>query len=418
MSIPRMIMQLSEVYILMNIPFSPPDITQAEVQEVANALLSGWITTGPKTKELERRVAAHCSTDYAVCLNSQTACSQMTLRLLDVGPGDEVITTAYTYTATASVVCHVGAKLILIDTRKDSLEMDYDAMEAAITENTKVIIPVDLAGIPCDYDRIFAAVERKRHLFRANPHNEIQKAFGRIIVLADTAHAFGARLGSRPVGCVADFSSFSFHAVKNLTTAEGGALTWNEIPGVSSADIYKRLQLLSLHGQSKDALAKVQLGAWDYDIIGTWYKCNLTDIAAAVGLAQMNSYDAMLARRREIIGRYDAALKPLGVQVLDHYTDRHTSSGHLYLTRIPGISTEQRNGIIQKMAARGIACNVHYKPLPMHTAYKKLGFRLEDYPNAYAQFANEITLPLHTQLTDEQVQYVIDNYVEILKEYL
>ena len=411
-------MQLSEVYILMNIPFSPPDITQAEVQEVANALLSGWITTGPKTKELERRVAAHCSTDYAVCLNSQTACSQMTLRLLDVGPGDEVITTAYTYTATASVVCHVGAKLILIDTQKDSLEMDYDAMEAAITENTKVIIPVDLAGIPCDYDRIFAAVERKRHLFRANPHNEIQKAFGRIIVLADTAHAFGARLGSRPVGCVADFSSFSFHAVKNLTTAEGGALTWNEIPGVSSADIYKRLQLLSLHGQSKDALAKVQLGAWDYDIIGTWYKCNLTDIAAAVGLAQMNRYDAMLARRREIIGRYDAALKPLGVQVLDHYTDRHTSSGHLYLTRIPGISTEQRNGIIQKMAARGIACNVHYKPLPMHTAYKKLGFRLEDYPNAYAQFANEITLPLHTQLTDEQVQYVIDNYVEILKEYL
>ena len=413
-----MIMQLSEVYILMNIPFSPPDITQAEVQEVANALLSGWITTGPKTKELERRVAAHCSTDYAVCLNSQTACSQMTLRLLDVGPGDEVITTAYTYTATASVVCHVGAKLILIDTQKDSLEMDYDAMEAAITENTKVIIPVDLAGIPCDYDRIFAAVERKRHLFRANPHNEIQKAFGRIIVLADTAHAFGSRLGSRPVGCVADFSSFSFHAVKNLTTAEGGALTWNEIPGVSSADIYKRLQLLSLHGQSKDALAKVQLGAWDYDIIGTWYKCNLTDIAAAVGLAQMNRYDAMLARRREIIGRYDAALKPLGVQVLDHYTDRHTSSGHLYLTRIPGISTEQRNGIIQKMAARGIACNVHYKPLPMHTAYKKLGFRLEDYPNAYAQFANEITLPLHTQLTDEQVQYVIDNYVEILKEYL
>ena len=418
MSIPRMIMQLSEVYILMNIPFSPPDITQAEVQEVANALLSGWITTGPKTKELERRVAAHCSTDYAVCLNSQTACAQMTLRLLDVGPGDEVITTAYTYTATASVVCHVGAKLILIDTQKDSLEMDYDALEAAITERTKVIIPVDLAGIPCDYDRIFAAVERKRHLFRANPHNEIQKAFGRIIVLADTAHAFGARLGSRPVGCVADFSSFSFHAVKNLTTAEGGALTWNEIPGVSSADIYKRLQLLSLHGQSKDAQAKVQLGAWDYDIIGTWYKCNLTDIAAAVGLAQMNRYDTMLARRREIIGRYDAALKPLGVQVLDHYTDRHTSSGHLYLTRIPGISTEQRNGIIQKMAARGIACNVHYKPLPMHTAYKKLGFRLEDYPNAYAQFANEITLPLHTQLTDEQVQYVIDNYVEILKEYL
>ena len=402
----------------MNIPFSPPDITEAEVQEVASALLSGWITTGPKTKELERQVAAYCGTDYAVCLNSQTACSEMTLRLLGVGPGDEVITTAYTYTATASVVCHVGAKLILIDTQRDSLEMDYDAMEAAITERTKAIIPVDLAGIPCDYERIFAAVERKRHLYQVNPDNDIQTALGRILVLADTAHAFGARLGDRPLGCVADFSSFSFHAVKNLTTAEGGALTWNEIPGVSSADIYKRLQLLSLHGQSKDALAKVQLGAWDYDIVGTWYKCNLTDIAAAVGLAQMRRYDRMLARRREIIGRYDAALKPLGVQVLDHYNDRHTSSGHLYLTRIPGISVEQRNEIIQKMAARGIACNVHYKPLPMHTAYKNLGFQISDYPNAYAQFANEITLPLHTQLTDEQVSYVADNFVEILKEYV
>ena len=402
----------------MNIPFSPPDITQAEVQEVAEALLSGWITTGPKTKELERKVADYCGTKFAVCLNSQTACSQMTLRLLGVGPGDEVITTAYTYTATASVVCHVGAKLILVDTQKDSLEMDYDAMEAAITERTKVIIPVDLAGIPCDYDRIFAAVERKRHLFRVNPESEIQKALGRIVVLADTAHAFGAFLGDKPAGCLADFSSFSFHAVKNLTTAEGGALTWNEIPGVDSAAIYKQLQLLSLHGQSKDALAKTQLGAWDYDIIGTWYKCNLTDIAAAVGLAQMRRYDDMLARRREIIGRYDAALKPLGVKVLEHYTERHTSSGHLYLSRVPGVTVEQRNEIIQKMAARGIACNVHYKPLPMHTAYKKLGFKLEDYPNSYAQFANEITLPLHTQLTDEQVQYVIDNYVEILKEYV
>ena len=402
----------------MNIPFSPPDITEAEVREVASALLSGWITTGPRTKELERRVAQRCGTEYAVCLNSQTACSQMTLRLLGVGPGDEVITTAYTYTASASVVCHVGAKLILIDTQKDSLEMDYDAMEAAITERTKAIIPVDLAGIPCDYERIFAAVERKRHLFRADPDNDIQKAFGRIVVLADTAHAFGAKLGDRPLGCVADFSSFSFHAVKNLTTAEGGALTWNEIPGISSADLYKRLQLLSLHGQSKDALAKVQLGAWDYDIVGTWYKCNMTDIAAAVGLAQMDRYDEMLLRRREIIGRYDAALKPLGVKVLDHYNERHTSSGHLYLTRIPGITLQQRNEIIQKMAARGIACNVHYKPLPMHTAYKKLGFKLDDYPNAYAQFANEITLPLHTKLTDEQVQYVADSFVEILKEYL
>ena len=402
----------------MNIPFSPPDITQAEVNEVAEALRSGWITTGPKTKELERRVAQRCGTEYAVCLNSQTACSEMALRLMGVGPGDEVITTAYTYTATASVICHVGATPVLIDTQENSLEMDYDAMEAAITERTKVIIPVDLAGIPCDYERIYAAVERKRHLFRPLPESRIQRGLGRIVVLADTAHAFGAMLGNRPVGCVADFSSFSFHAVKNLTTAEGGALTWNPIPGVDGAEIYKKLQLLSLHGQSKDALAKVQLGAWDYDIVGTWYKCNMTDLAAAVGLAQTDRYDAMLARRREIIGRYDAALKPLGVQVLDHYSDRHSSSGHLYLSRVPGISFDQRGEIIQKMAARGIACNVHYKPLPLHTAYKDLGFDIADYPNAYAHFENEITLPLHTRLTDEEVQYVIDNYVDILKEYL
>ena len=402
----------------MNIPFSPPDITQAEVNEVAEALRSGWITTGPKTKELERRIAQRCGTEYAVCLNSQTACSEMALRLMGVGPGDEVITTAYTYTASASVICHVGATPVLIDTQENSLEMDYDAMEAAITERTKVIIPVDLAGIPCDYERIYAAVERKRHLFRPLPESRIQRGLGRIVVLADTAHAFGAMLGDRPVGCVADFSSFSFHAVKNLTTAEGGALTWNPIPGVDGAEIYKKLQLLSLHGQSKDALAKVQLGAWDYDIVGTWYKCNMTDLAAAVGLAQTDRYDAMLARRREISGRYDAALKPLGVQVLDHYSDRHSSSGHLYLSRVPGISFDQRGEIIQKMAARGIACNVHYKPLPLHTAYKDLGFDIADYPNAYAHFENEITLPLHTRLTDEEVQYVIDNYVDILKEYL
>lgn len=400
----------------MNIPFSPPDITPDEVREVSAALLSGWITTGPRTKELERRVAARCGTEYAVCLNSQTACAEMALRLLDVGPGDEVITTAYTYTATASVVCHVGARLVLVDTQKNSLEMDYDAMEAAITERTKVIIPVDLAGIPCDYDRIFAAVERKRPLFR--PKGQLQEAMGRITVLADTAHAFGAVWQGRPVGSVADFSAFSFHAVKNLTTAEGGALTWNEIPGVSSAELYKQLQLLSLHGQSKDALAKVQLGAWDYDIKGTWYKCNMTDIAAAVGLSQMKRYDAMLSRRRELIGRYDAALKPLGVEVLDHYTDRYTSSGHLYLTRIPGVDAGQRNEIVEKMAARSIACNVHYKPLPMHTAYRALGFDIANFPNAYAHFANEITLPLHTRLTDEEARYVIDNYVEILKEYL
>ena len=335
---------------------------------------------------------------------------------MDIGPGDEVITTAYTYTASASVVCHVGAKLVLIDTQPDCLEMDYDAMENAITERTKAIIPVDLAGIPCDYDRIFAAVERKRSCFRAE--SELQAALGRIAVLADTAHAFGAVREGRPAGALADFSAFSFHAVKNLTTAEGGALTWNEIPGVDSAGLYKQLQLLSLHGQSKDALAKVQLGAWDYDIVGTWYKCNMTDLAAAVGLAQTERYDGMLQRRREIIGRYDAALKPLGVKVLEHYTQRHTSSGHLYLTRIPGITVAERNEIIRKMAARGIACNVHYKPLPLHTAYKNLGFDIADFPNAYAQFANEITLPLHTRLTDDEVQYVIENFVEILKEYL
>ena len=402
----------------MHIPFSPPDITAEEVRVVTEALLSGWITTGPKTKELERLVARRCGTEYAVCLNSQTACAEMALRLMGIGPGDEVITTAYTYTATASVICHVGAKPVLIDTQPDSLEMDYDAMETAINERTKVVIPVDLAGIPCDYARIFAALERQRGLYRPNPDSPIQMALGRIAVLADTAHAFGAFLGDTPVGAIADFSAFSFHAVKNLTTAEGGALTWREIEGVSSADIYKKLQLLSLHGQSKDALAKVQLGAWDYDIKGTWYKCNMTDIAAAVGLGQLGRYDGMLLRRREIIGRYDAALKPLGVKVLDHYNERHCSSGHLYLTRIPGICQEQRNEIINKMAARGIACNVHYKPLPLHTAYRELGFDIADFPNAYAQYENEITLPLHTRLTDEEVRYVIENYVDILKEYL
>ena len=400
----------------MHIPFSPPDITEAEVREVANALLSGWITTGPKTKELERRVAELCGTRYAVCLNSQTACAEMALRLLGIGPGDEVITTAYTYTASASVVCHVGAKLVLIDTQKDSLEMDYDAVEKAITERTKAIISVDLAGIPCDYERIYAIVQGKRSLFR--PEGELQSALGRIAVLADTAHALGARWRGRRVGSVADFSAFSFHAVKNLTTAEGGALTWNEIPGIDSAELYKRLQLLSLHGQSKDALAKVQLGAWDYDIVGTWYKCNMTDVAAAIGLAQMDRYGDMLRRRREIIEAYDAALKPLGVRTLEHYTDNHTSSGHLYLTRIPGIDARQRGEIIQKMAQRGVACNVHYKPLPMHTAYQNLGFDIGDYPNAYAQFADEITLPLHTRLTDAEVRFVIDSYTEILKDYL
>ena len=401
---------------MIKVPFSPPDITEAEIQEVAAALRSGWITTGPRTKELERRVAAYCGTERAVCLNSQTACAEMTLRLLGIGPGDEVIVPAYTYTATASIVCHVGAKIVMIDCQADSLEMDYDKVEAAINRNTKAIIAVDLAGIPCDYDRIFAAVERKRELFCAN--SELQRALGRVAVMADTAHSFGASQNGRPTGCMADFSSFSFHAVKNLTTAEGGALTWNTIPGVDNEMIYKQLQLLSLHGQSKDALAKTQLGAWEYDIVGPWYKCNMTDVAAAIGLSQLERYEAMLARRKEIIGRFDAAFKPLGVAVLNHYNGKHQSSGHLYLSRIPGITPEQRNEIIIKMAERGIACNVHYKPLPMHTAYRNLGFDIKDYPNAYAHFANEVSLPLHTCLTDEQVEYVIENYTEVLREYL
>ncbi len=400
----------------MTVPFSPPDISELEIAEVAAALRSGWITTGPRTKELEKRIAAYIGVNRCVCLNSQTACAEMALHTLGIGPGDEVILPAYTYTATASVVCHVGATPVMIDCQKDSLEMDYDAVEAAINKKTKAIIPVDLAGIPCDYARIFQIAEKKRDLFK--PTSQIQKALGRIAVMADTAHAFGAKLGEKRIGNVADFSSFSFHAVKNLTTAEGGALTWRTIEGIDDEQIYKKLQLLSLHGQSKDALAKTQLGAWEYDIVGTWYKCNMTDVTAAIGLKQLERYEGMLARRAETIGKYDAALKPLGVQVLEHYTDAHTSSGHLYLTRIPGITTEQRNEIIIKMAEQGIACNVHYKPLPMHTAYKNLGFNIADYPNAYAHFANEITLPLHTNLTDAQVDYVIENYVQIVKEYI
>ena len=398
------------------IPFSPPDISELEIQEVAEALRSGWITTGPRTKQLEKNIAQWVGTEMCVCLNSQTACAEMALHIMGIGPGDEVITSAYTYTASASVIAHTGAKIVLIDTQKDNLEMDYDALEMAITEKTKAIIPVDIAGIPCDYDRLFAIVEKKKDIFR--PANEIQTALGRIAIMADTAHAFGATRKGKMIGSVADFSSFSFHAVKNLTTAEGGALTWRTIPGISNADIYKKLQLLSLHGQSKDALAKTQLGAWEYDIIGTFYKCNLTDVAAAIGLKQFERYPEMLKRRKEIISAYDAALKPIGVQVLDHYTNEWESSGHLYLTRIPGITPEQRGEIIIKMAERGIACNVHYKPLPMHTAYKNLGFDIANYPNAYAQFANEISLPLHTCLTDEDVAYVCENYAEIVKEYV
>lgn len=400
----------------MKIAFSPPDISELEIEEVANALRSGWITTGPRTKELEKRIAALVGTEKCVCLNSQTACAEMALRILGIGPGDEVITSVYTYTASASIIDHVGARIVLIDTQQDNLEMDYDALEKAITDKTKAIIPVDIAGVPCDYDRIFEIVEKKKPLFK--PSTEIQTAIGRIAVMADTAHSFGAVYKGRPVGAVADFSSFSFHAVKNLTTAEGGALTWKSIPGVNNDDIYKKLQLLSLHGQSKDALAKTKLGAWEYDIVGTYYKCNMTDVAAAIGLKQLDRYPDLLKRRQEMIERYDAALKPLGVSVLAHYTENYQSSGHLYLTRIPGVSAEIRNEIIIKMAEADIACNVHYKPLPMHTAYKKLGFDIKDYPNAYSQFANEITLPLHTCLTDEQLDYVISNYVRILKEYI
>ena len=398
------------------IPFSPPDVGEEEIKEVAEALRSGWITTGPRTKQLEKNIAEWLGTEKCVCLNSQTACAEMALRVMGIGEGDEVITCAYTYTASASVIDHVGAKIVLVDTQTDSLEMDYDAVESAITERTKAIIPVDIAGIPCDYDRIFEIVERKKSLFK--PNTDIQAALGRIAVMADTAHSLGAKYKGRMIGSVADFSSFSFHAVKNLTTAEGGALTWRTIPGVSNEDIYKKLQLFSLHGQSKDALAKTKLGAWEYDIVGTWYKCNMTDVAAAIGLAQLSRYPGMLERRKEIIARYDAALKPLGVEVLPHYTDNHESSGHLYITRVPGITAEQRNEIIIKMAESGIACNVHYKPLPMHTAYKNLGFDIKDFPNAYAHFVNEITLPLHTCLTDAEVEYVIENYSKIVSEYI
>ena len=400
----------------MNIPFSPPDISKLEINAVSEALESGWITTGPRTKKLEKLIAEYVGTNRCVCLNSQTACAEMALRLLGIKSGDEVIVPAYTYTATASVVCHVGATLIMVDCAQDSFEMDYGAVEAAITEKTKAIIPVDIGGVPCDYERIFEIVERKRGIFKAS--SPIQKALGRIAVMADTAHALGAQRKGVKTGNIADFSSFSFHAVKNFTTAEGGALTWHQISGISDDELYKQLQLLSLHGQSKDALAKTQLSEWEYDIVGTWYKCNMTDIAAAIGLAQFERYPKLLRRRREIIERYDAVLKPLGVEVLPHFTDNHTSSGHLYITRIPNITPNQRNKIITEMAKNGVACNVHFKPLPMHTAYKNLGFDIKDYPNAYAYFANEITLPLHTKLTDEEVEYVIDCYKKITSEYI
>ena len=395
-----------------NIPFSPPDMTEAEVKEVAEAILSGWITTGPRTKELERQIAEYIGVNKAVCLNSQTACAEMALRLLGIGAGDEVIVPAYTYTASASIVCHVGATLVFADVQPNSLEMDYDQVEKLITPQTKAIIPVDLAGIPCDYERLMQIVENKRSLFQAT--NAIQQAMGRVAICADAAHAFGASRKGKMVGSIADFTAFSFHAVKNLTTAEGGALTWNTIPGISDDELYRMVQLFSLHGQSKDALAKTKLGAWEYDIVGPWYKCNMTDIMAAMGLVQMKRYPDMLLRRKAIIERYDKALKAAGIETLDHYTDLHQSSGHLYITRVPNISTEQRQAIIEKMAEQGIATNVHYKPLPMMTAYKNLGFDIENYPHAYAHFANEITLPLHTRLTDEEVDYIIENYIQIV----
>lgn len=398
------------------IPFSPPDISELEVEEVVNALRSGWITTGPRTKQLEKTLADWIGVDKCVCLNSQTACAEMTLRILGIGEGDEIITCAYTYTATASVIAHVGAKIVLIDCQSDSVEMDYTALEEAITEKTKVIIPVDLAGVPCNYEKIFEIVEKKKRLFK--PANEIQSAIGRIAVVADAAHALGAKWNGHMIGSVADFTSFSFHAVKNFTTAEGGAVVWKNIDGISNDDIYKKYQLLSLHGQSKDAFAKTQLGAWEYDVVGAYYKCNMTDIAAAIGLKQFERYPQMLRRRKELIEKYDAKLKPLGVETLAHYTAQRESSGHLYITRIPGISCEQRNEIITKMAERGIVCNVHYKPLPMHTAYKNMGFDINNYPNAYNYFANEITLPLHTGLTDEEVEYIAENYKGIIKDYI
>ena len=415
---------------LRNIPFSPPDMTEAEIKEVADALQSGWITTGPRTKQFEREIANYCGTARAVCLNSATAAMEMVLRLIGLGPEDEVIVPAYTYTATASVTQHVGCKLVMVDSQHDCVAMDYEKMADAITEHTKVICPVDLGGIVCDYDKIFAIVEAKKALFR--PSNEIQKRVGRIIVAADCAHAFGASWHGKKAGSIADFSSFSFHAVKNLTTAEGGALTWNLSFGnehvtydawstVPHSDgetwdeyLYRVSQLYSLHGQNKDALAKTQLGAWEYDIIGPWYKCNMTDIMAGIGLAQLRRYPDLLERRSHIIGVYDGGLNNLPVAVMNHYGPEHAGSGHLYITRLIGRSDAERREVIVKMAERGISCNVHYKPLPMMTAYKALGFDIEDFPNAYHLFENEVTLPLHTKLSDEDVEYVITNFVDII----
>lgn len=398
---------------MMNIPFSPPDITELEIEEVVDTLKSGWITTGPKTKKFEKQISEYCHTSKAVCLNSATACSEMALRVLGIGPGDEVITTAYTYTASASVICHVGATVVLVDTQKDSYEMDYEALEEKITEKTKAIIPVDLGGVICDYDRIFEIVNRKKDVFE--PKTELQKKIGRVAVVADGAHAIGAVRDGKRCGEIADFTSFSFHAVKNLTTAEGGAVTWRDIEGVDNEELYKQFMLLSLHGQSKDALAKTQLGAWEYDVVAPYFKCNMTDIMAALGLAQMKRYPDILARRKEIIEKYNEGLKNLPVSVLEHFGNDFASSGHLYLVRVHDKTREECNKIIEKMAEYGIATNVHYKPLPLLSAYKNQGFNIKDYPNAYAMFENEITLPLHTKLTDEEIDYIIDSFVKCVE---
>ncbi len=397
---------------LYNIPFSPPDMSEAEILEVSDTLYSGWITTGPKTKEFEKLISMCCQTDKSVCLNSATTCMELALRVLGVGPGDEVIVPAYTYTATASVVCHVGAIPVMVDSQTDNVEMDYDKLADTITERTKFVIAVDLGGVVCDYDKIFAAVERKKNLFK--PANDIQKAYGRVVVMADAAHAFGAKWYGKMCGEIADITSFSFHAVKNLTTAEGGALTWRTVDGVDNEMLYKQYQLLSLHGQNKDALAKTKLGAWEYDIIAPYYKCNMTDIMAGIGLAQLKRYPEMLCRRRQIIERYNEELKDCHVKLLDHYGNDHSSSGHLYLVHMLDKDVEERNEVIKKMAERGIACNVHYKPLPMMTAYKNLGFDIADYPNAYNLYKNEVTLPLHTRLSDDEIEYVITNFVDII----
>ena len=399
----------------MNILFSPPDIGEQEINQVVDTLRSGWITTGPKTKLLESRLAQYVGTNQVVCLNSATAALELALRVLGIGKGDEVITCAYTYTASASVIEHVGAKIVLVDCKPNCVEMDYDALDNAITENTKAIIPVDLGGVPCDYERLFNIVKNKKSLFK--PSNKYQEALGRIAIIDDAAHALGASYKGKMIGSVADMTSFSFHAVKNFTTAEGGALTWN-VKGWDDKEVYNLLQLYSLHGQNKDALHKNELGAWEYDIIGTWYKCNMTDIMAAIGLAQLDRYEGMLQRRKQIITKYDNAFKPLGIQVLNHYTNYYISSGHLYITRIPNITDTQRREIIRKMAEAGIATNVHYKPLPMMSAYKNLGFDIKNYPNAYNYYVNEITLPLYTKLTEEEVDYIIDNYIKIVKEYI